>query len=87
MEIVEDPGLRALPQASLAFAALGQAQAAAGKIDDALATLELGLALRRQTSAQGPWGTIHHLLVTARVAAQAGGSRWPASCWPSSPRA
>jgi len=72
VDIVETRGLRASPQASLAFAALGQAQAEAGKTDDALATLELGLALRRQNSAQGVWGPIHQLLVTARVAAQAG---------------
>ena len=68
-------GLRASPQASLAFTALGQAQAAAGKVDDALETLEVGLAIRRQTTAQGVWGPIHHLLVTARVAAQTGRSR------------
>ena len=72
MDIVNARSLRTSPQASLAFAALGQAQAAAGKLDDALETLELGLAIRRQTSAQGVWGSIHHLLITARVAAQAG---------------
>jgi LuxR family maltose regulon positive regulatory protein len=72
MAIMDARGLRASPQASLAFAALGQAQAAAGKVDDALETLELGLDLRRQSSSQGVWGGIHHLLVTARVAAQAG---------------
>ena len=42
MDVVDARGLRASPQASLAFTALGQAQAAAGKIDDALATLEVG---------------------------------------------
>ena len=72
MQILETQGLRALPQASLAFAALGQAQSIAGKIDDALATLELGLTIRRLSSAQGAWGMIHHLLVFARVAAEAG---------------
>jgi ATP/maltotriose-dependent transcriptional regulator MalT len=72
MTIVEARGLRVMPQASLAFAALGQAQAAAGKVDEALVTLELGLAMRRQSSAQGVWGTILHFLVTARVAAEAG---------------
>ena len=87
MDIVDARGLRASPQASLAFAALGQAQAAAGKVDDALETLEVGLAIRRQTTAQGVWGPIHHLLVTARVAAQAGRPAWPASCWPSCPPA
>ncbi len=72
MDIIDAGGLRASPQASLAFAALGQVQATAGKIDDALATLEVGLAIRRQTSAQGVWGPIHHLLIMARVAALAG---------------
>ena len=72
MGIVDARGLRASPHASLAFAALGQAQAAAGKIDDALATLEVGLSIRRQTTAQGVWGPIHHLLIAARVAAMAG---------------
>jgi LuxR family maltose regulon positive regulatory protein len=72
MAIVDARGLRASAQASLAFAALGQSQAAAGKVDDALETLGLGLALRNASSAQGVWGGIHHLLVTARVAAHAG---------------
>jgi ATP/maltotriose-dependent transcriptional regulator MalT len=72
MDIVNARSLRASPQASLAFAALGQAQAAAGKVDDALETLEVGLAIVRQATAQGVWGTIHHLLITSRVAAQAG---------------
>jgi LuxR family transcriptional regulator, maltose regulon positive regulatory protein len=72
MDIVDAHGLRASPHASLAFAALGQAQASAGKLDDALETLEVGLAIRRQTTAQGVWGPIHHLLITARVAAQSG---------------
>jgi LuxR family maltose regulon positive regulatory protein len=76
MDIVDAHGLRASPHASLAFTALGQAQAAAGKVDDALETLEVGLAIRRQTTAQGVWGPIHHLLVTARVAAQAGRQDW-----------
>ena len=76
MDIVDAHGLRASPHASLAFTALGQAQAAAGKVDDALETLEVGLAIRRQTTAQGVWGPMHHLLVTARVAAQAGRHAW-----------
>ncbi|MDZ5623054.1 LuxR C-terminal-related transcriptional regulator [Nocardioides sp. HM23] len=74
MAVVDARGLRSSPQASLAFAALGQAQAAAGKVDDARTTLELGLSLRRQSNAQGVWGPIHHLLITARVAAQLGAS-------------
>ncbi|WP_426244827.1 LuxR C-terminal-related transcriptional regulator [Nocardioides sp. LHG3406-4] len=72
MEILESHGLRAVPQASLAFTALGQAHAAAGSVDQALVTLEQGLALRRETSAHGPWGMVHHLLVHARVAAEVG---------------
>ena len=75
MTIVEAHGLRVMPQASLAFAALGRAQADAGKVDEALVTLELGLVMRRQSSAQGVWGPILHLLVTARVAAEAGRSQ------------
>ena len=74
MEIVDARGLRASTHAAFAFTALGQSQATAGKLDDALATLEVGQALRRQTSAQGVWSPVHHLLVTARVAAQAGRS-------------
>lgn len=72
MAILEEHGLRAAPQASLAYTALGRTQAAAGHVDVALVTLERGLALRRETSAHGPWGLLHHLLVHARVAAQAG---------------
>ena len=72
MAILEEHGLRAVPQASLAYTALGRAQAADGRVDDALVTLERGLALRRETSAHGPWGLLHHLLVHARVAAEAG---------------
>ena len=71
IDIIETRGLRASTHAALAFAALGQAQAAAGKPDDALATLEMGLAIHRHTTAGG-WGLIHHLLVTPRVAAQIG---------------
>jgi LuxR family maltose regulon positive regulatory protein len=72
MTIVDARGMRVMPQASLAFAALGQAQAAAGKVDEALVTLELGLAMRRHSSAHGVWGPIIHFLVTAQVAAEAG---------------
>jgi LuxR family maltose regulon positive regulatory protein len=35
-------------------------------------TLEKGLEMRRRNPAQGPWGTIHHLLGTTRVAVAAG---------------
>jgi LuxR family maltose regulon positive regulatory protein len=72
MAVLEEHGLRAVPQASLAYTALGQAHAATGRLPDGLATLERGLSLRRQTSAHGPWGMIHHLVVHARVAAESG---------------
>lgn len=72
MELVVDRGLGDMPQVSLAWTALGLAQAAAGKLDDAMMTLNRGLELRRRIPAQDPWGNIHHLLGTARVAAAAG---------------
>jgi LuxR family transcriptional regulator, maltose regulon positive regulatory protein len=72
MEVVEARSVHALPQTSLAFTALGQSQAAAGKLEDAMATLEHGLHLRRKLPGLSPWPTIHHLLVMARVAIMAG---------------
>ena len=72
MEVVDTEGLRAVPQASLAYTALGQAQADERSLDEALATVEEGLVLRRRNPAEGPWGVIHHLLATARVALAAG---------------
>jgi LuxR family maltose regulon positive regulatory protein len=71
MALLETHGLRAVPQASLAYTALGRAHAAAGALDQALMILERGLTLRRETSAHGPWGMMHNLLVYARVAAEA----------------
>lgn len=72
MELALDRGLGDMPQTSLVWTALGLAQAAAGKLDDAMMTLEKGLEMRRRNPAQGPWGTIHHLLGTTRVAVAAG---------------
>ena len=72
MDVLNVQALRAAPQASVAFVALAQAQAAAGKVDDALETLELGLVSRRVSNAQAVWGPIHHLLLSARLAAQLG---------------
>ena len=71
MDLVQLRQLTAMPQASMAFTALGLAQATDGKLSDAIATLEEGLAMRRRYPA-GPWGMIHHLMVMARVAVQAG---------------
>ena len=72
MQLVDDKRLRSMPQLSLAFTALGQAQAAEGSLDAAMETLEEGLILRQRQPEQGPWGVLHHLLGTARVAVAAG---------------
>jgi LuxR family transcriptional regulator, maltose regulon positive regulatory protein len=72
MEVVEARSLHALPQTSLAFTALGQSQATSGKLDDAMATLEHGLHLRRKLPGLSPWPMVHHLLVMGRVAIMAG---------------
>ena len=72
MNIVKRGGMQQLPQSSLAFTALGQAQAEAGDLRQGLATLTDGLANRRQNPDVGPWGMIHHLMVTARVSAAVG---------------
>jgi LuxR family transcriptional regulator, maltose regulon positive regulatory protein len=52
----------------MAFTALGQSQAAFGEVEDAMATLEYGLTLRRKLPGLSPWPTIHHLLIMGRVA-------------------
>ena len=72
MGLVDTHGLTAAPEASMAFTALAQAQAAAGSPAAAMSTVEQGLALRRNDPAQAPWMTLHHLLVAARVAAEVG---------------
>ncbi|MCW2823195.1 MAG: transcriptional regulator [Aeromicrobium sp.] len=72
MALLESHGLRGVPQASLAFTARGRALAVAGDVEQALAVLAKGLSLRRESPAHGPWGMVHHLVVHARVAAEAG---------------
>ncbi|HZA31514.1 MAG TPA: LuxR C-terminal-related transcriptional regulator [Propionibacteriaceae bacterium] len=72
IEIVETRTLQALPNASMAFTALGQSQAAVGELRDAMATLEYGLTLRRKLPGLSPWPTIHHLLIMSRVASMSG---------------
>ena len=72
VDVLDGRGLGATPQASWAYVALAQAQADAGKSDDAMCTLELGLSTRRLDNAQAEWGPIHHLLVSARIAARLG---------------
>ncbi len=72
MEVVDARGLRGMPQASIAFTALGQAQLDTGELPAALATIEQGFVLRRKNPAQGPWGGLHHILAASRVALAAG---------------
>jgi len=72
MEVVESRSLHALPSVSLAFTALGRSQATSGDIEQAMATLEHGLNLRRKIPGLSPWPTMHHLLVMSEVAIMAG---------------
>ncbi len=71
MKVVEARSLHALPSVALAFTALGQSQAASGDLENAMATLDHGLNLRRKVPGLSPWPTIHHLLVMGRVAIMA----------------
>jgi len=72
MRVVDSVGLQGTPQASLAFTALGLAQAEGGEMTAAVATIEQGLVLRRKNPAQGPWWALHHVLAGARVAIAVG---------------
>ena len=72
MQVVDAAGLSGAPHASMAFTALGLAQAAAGEMTAAAATIEQGLVLRRKNPSQGPWGALHHILAASRVALLAG---------------
>jgi LuxR family maltose regulon positive regulatory protein len=72
IDVVESRSLHAFPLASMAFTALGQSQAATGKLSQAMRTLEHGLQMRRKLPGLSPWRTIHHLLVMGRVAVLAG---------------
>lgn len=72
ISVLDSQGLGATPQASWAYVALALAQTDAGKSDEAMRTLELGLATRRLDNAQAVWGPIHHLLMSAHIAARLG---------------
>jgi LuxR family maltose regulon positive regulatory protein len=72
MEIVESRSLGAMPEVTMAFTALGQSQAASGALEEAMATLEYGLNLRRRIPGLSPWPLIHHLLVMGRAAIMTG---------------
>jgi LuxR family maltose regulon positive regulatory protein len=71
MAVVDARSLHALPSVAFAFTALGQSQAASGDLEEAMATLDHGLNLRRRVPGLSPWPTIHHLLVMGRVAIMA----------------
>ena len=70
MRLVEDHGLQALPQAVVAYTAEGACLAASGEADQAWEALQTGLRLDRQIPGLSPWPLIHHLIITAAVAAQ-----------------
>ena len=72
MAVVEAAALRGIPQASMAFTALGESQAVDGDLAGAMVTLDEGLALRQRNLGLSPWPTIHHLLAMGRVTAMAG---------------
>lgn len=68
MKVVEEHSMQAMPQASMAFTALGESQAACGDLTGGMITLEEGLILRRKIPGLSPWPTIYHLLAMGRVA-------------------
>ncbi|GAA3630090.1 LuxR C-terminal-related transcriptional regulator [Microlunatus ginsengisoli] len=68
MEIVQERSMSAMPAVSLAYTAMGQVQADAGQPEQALATMEFGLALRRRIPGLSPWPLVHHLLAMSRTA-------------------
>ncbi len=72
MRVVDDQGMQSVPQASLAFTALGSSLAASGDLDAAWAVLETGLRPRRLVPGLSPWPQIHHLVAMATVAARTG---------------
>ena len=72
MALVDAANLRAIPQSSMAFTALGEIQAIEGDLASAMATLDEGLILRQRNPGLSPWPTIYHLLAMGRVTAMAG---------------
>jgi LuxR family maltose regulon positive regulatory protein len=64
--------MHAMPQASIAFTARAQALATAGDLTGAAACVDHALAIRSRNPTLSPWPTMHHLLVAARVAVDAG---------------
>ena len=73
MDMVETRGLHSLPQASMAFTARAMTRRGLGRHDrSAGPDVDHGLAVRRRNPTLSPWPTMHHLLVAARVALDAG---------------
>jgi len=75
VNLMEARSLRSAAPVPGALTALGESQAAAGRLAKALSTLDEGYLLRRENPAYGPWPTIHHLLAMSRVTIAAGDTR------------
>ena len=67
MAEVDAAGLRAIPQATLSYTALGVSEAATGNLTSGLAVLDDGLLLRRKIVDLNPWPSIHHLVAMGSV--------------------
>jgi LuxR family transcriptional regulator, maltose regulon positive regulatory protein len=72
--VVADPsqGLKAAPQSSTAYIAMGAVHAARGRLQEARHDLEHALQIRRRWPGIGPWGTVEVLLRLAPVLAGLG---------------
>jgi len=72
MDLVTAHAMEQMPQAVFAYTALGSSLAASGSLAEARAILDDGLRARRRAVGLSPWPLIHHLVVTAVVAAESG---------------
>jgi LuxR family maltose regulon positive regulatory protein len=75
MDLVTAHSMEQMPQAVFAFTAHGSSLAASGRFAEARVVLDEGLRARRRAVGLSPWPLIHHLVVTAAVAAQSGDGR------------
>ena len=75
MDLVTTHGMEQMPQAVFAYTAYGCSLAASGRLAEARAILDDGLRARRRAVGLSPWPLIHHLVVTAAVAAESGDGR------------
>jgi LuxR family maltose regulon positive regulatory protein len=72
MDLVTAHAMEQMPQAVFAYTACGSSLAASGRFAEAMVILEDGLRTQRGATGLSPWLFIHHLIVTATVAAQSG---------------